>query len=281
MLGPSPVLEEVIITPLLDQHVDMEEEEEEGPGGTIKAPPPGLSDMPIPDPPDLLDAPSFLNVEKPRSTEGTPKADRASKEVTPTPERPIPSSSGLGFSPEPDLPSSPKKSPAGSRYGSIRTKSRPSTVRNKKASDADGYSASDEGAEHPTSRKTTLRPIHAHISTIFDLETADAQPPAKSTREVELEQRLAEMAARVKALEIKLKEASRPASPARSTSASSISERTRKDPGAVEYLLGRLGVVGLDDDGLPRRVGELPGYLFLVGVGVGAVMMRVLFRRAR
>lgn len=280
VLGSSP--EEKVVTPLMDMDSHMEIEEEDERGGTIKAVPPGLTEVSISEQQDENSMTQFLDVVKPQSIEGTPRRDQSRSEVTPTPERPIPTSSGLGFSPDiaPSLPGtvSPAKSPVGSRYSSLRTKGRVPTLRGRRPSTVDGYDTSDEGSGG-TSRKATLRPSHAHISTIFDLEEPQ-EKVAKSVREVELEMRLAEVMERVKLLETKLEEASRPSSPSLSSS-SALSRRSRIGSGPVEYLLGRLGVVGKDDDGLPTRVGELPGYLFLVGFGVGAVMMRVLFGRAR
>lgn len=278
LLGSSS--EEQVVTPLIDLPMDVDSEDEKG--GTIKAPPPGLGDL------NLLgveeeDA-SLLSVEDKRSREGSPVIDRSRSEVTPTPERPIPTSTGLGFSPEhlspPEGTTSPHKSPAGSRYGSIRSKGRVPTLRGKKPPQVDGYDTSDEGLGG-TSRKVTLRPAHAHIRSIFDLEADMKASAGKSKREVELENQLAEVIERVKLLETKLEQASTPPSPALSSSSALSRGRSRTTSGPVEYLLGRLGVVGTDDDGLPTRVGELPGYLFLVGFGVGAVMMRVLFGRAR
>ena len=46
----------------------------------------------------------------------------------------------------------------------------------------------------------------------------------------------------------------------------------------TSYIFGKLGLGGREA-GLPNRVGELPAYLFLVGFGVGAVFVRVLFSR--
>lgn len=40
------------------------------------------------------------------------------------------------------------------------------------------------------------------------------------------------------------------------------------------------GNAGEDNRPLPVRIRELPGYLFLIGVGVGVVVARVLFRRS-
>jgi hypothetical protein len=45
-----------------------------------------------------------------------------------------------------------------------------------------------------------------------------------------------------------------------------------------DSILARLGLLP-DAEGLPVRIRQLPGYLFLVGVGVGAVVVRVFMRR--
>jgi hypothetical protein len=47
-----------------------------------------------------------------------------------------------------------------------------------------------------------------------------------------------------------------------------------------EGILARLGLIP-EQEGLPTRMRELPAYLFFVGMGVGAVMVKVLFSRAR
>ena len=54
------------------------------------------------------------------------------------------------------------------------------------------------------------------------------------------------------------------------------------ETGIASYIFGKLGLrtrQGEDEDGLPNTVKELPVYLFLVGFGVGAVVVRVLFSR--
>jgi hypothetical protein len=52
-------------------------------------------------------------------------------------------------------------------------------------------------------------------------------------------------------------------------------------PDITSLIFGKLGLIGKREDGLPTTVKELPAYLFLVGFGVGAVFVRVLFSRSR
>lgn len=304
VLGSSP--DELIVTPLMvneeigrgesvnlrqadgleeqhgcaEQSSDEEAEDHRGPGGTLKAPPAGLVGPTSPQnrgPSSPGKEDTFLHPTRlgGEHSDGTPRSERGRSDVTPTPERPGPSTGGLGFSPQieddnagPGVGSPPAKpSQATSRYASLRGKGRVPSLRGRIPED--GYDTSDEAST--ANRKVTIRPSHAHIATIFDID-------AKSPREAELERQLAEVLERVKTLETKLEEASRPASPTSST----VSRPNSAPPmtGAMAYVLGKMGLLPADE-GLPTRVGELPGYLFLVGVGVGAVMVRVLFGRAR
>jgi hypothetical protein len=52
-------------------------------------------------------------------------------------------------------------------------------------------------------------------------------------------------------------------------------------PDIASLIFGKLGLIGKGEDGLPTTVKELPAYLFLVGFGVGAAFVRVLFSRSR
>lgn len=286
---------EALVTPLLEHGGYISEGGEIG--GTIKAPPLGLTAETFS--PKLSDAavdslaPMRLHVQR----DGTPRGGRTRTEVTPTPERPGPSSNGLGLSPEAEpspkhiatspvpapshdealSPTSPSGPSTRSRYASLKTKGRVPSLR--QSTNVDGYDSSDEAtAPSQTMRRTTLRPMPAHVGTIFNAE--------KSSREIELEEQLSLAMERVKALETRLELESssqhvhsRPTTPG----SSSISRpQTPMTPmaGAVGFLLGKMGMLPADDV-LPTRVGELPGYLFLVGVGVGAVMVRVLLGRGR
>ena len=266
----------------IEEASDEDGDDQGGPGGTLKAPPAGLAgpDAPAgqlstsPSVEGMVLHPARLSRE---DSDGTPRSERSRSEVTPTPERPGPSTGGLGFSPQSEdgivAPRAesprPKPSPAASRYASLRGKGRVPSLRGRTAED--GYDTSDEASAG--GRKVTLRPSHAHIATIFDID-------AKSPREAELEKQLAKVTERVKVLETRLEEASRPVSPTSPSSTVSRAGTTTPTTGAMGYVLGKLGLLPADE-GLPTRVGELPGYLFLVGVGVGAVMVRVLFGRAR
>ena len=281
LLASSP--EEDIVTPLIEQDIKVgivdedDGEQDEDQVETIKAlpsepiepspPPPYTSPAPGTDTLNP-DYPTRLTVSRCNSTEGTPKADgkRKEREVTPTPDRVLSSPSGLGFSIDDSLEaesnSSPRqeRSPSNSRYSSLRGKGRVPSIRGNLE---DGYTTSDE-APRQGSRRTTLRPTTTSLNKLFEREE-------KTQRELELESQLSQVLDRVKVLEERLAVVSRPGSP---VSDSSVS-------GVMELIFGRVGKRENGDDGLPRRVGELPAYLFLVGFGVGAVMMRVLFGRAR
>jgi hypothetical protein len=118
---------------------------------------------------------------------------------------------------------------------------------------------------------------------------------SKSTREVELERELERLNHRIKALEqrlgepaAKLPEAGEPEAKAtgaepelkamgRELAGGEGGKQLAKLHSRTEGILDRF--LGREGDDLPRTVGQLPGYLFLVGFGVGAVMMRVLFGR--
>ena len=162
-----------------------------------------------------------------------------------------------------------------------------------------GDEADDEKSHLSTARRVTLRPTAADIFS------------AKSEREEEMEKQLAALAGKVKELEEQLV----------SIQARKVEEEQSERLGAVdggedhvpeaedaatelemekaipkdklvkarsgspfdllpEGILTRLGLIP-EQDGLPTRMRELPAYLFFVGVGVGAVMVKVLFSRSR
>jgi hypothetical protein len=89
---------------------------------------------------------------------------------------------------------------------------------------------------------------------------------------MDLEKQISEMSHRLKELEERLESVDK--------AMSASSSITTNDSSSIlsSYLLGRLGLIS-GDEGLPKSVGELPAYLFLVGFGVGAVVVRVLFTR--
>jgi hypothetical protein len=114
------------------------------------------------------------------------------------------------------------------------------------------------GKHYSAARRVTIRPTPRISSrTIF---TA----PQKSERELALELEVTGMKARLEELEGRL------------NNVESTPVFVNQD--MTSYIFGKLGLGG-HKDGLPNRVGELPAYLFLVGFGVGAVFVRVLFSR--
>ncbi|OCF36131.1 hypothetical protein I316_02003 [Kwoniella heveanensis BCC8398] len=161
-----------------------------------------------------------------------------------------------------------------------------------------------EGSRWTAARRVTLRP--GKVQSIFDEGDGDTcmasshigdAPREKGGKMEEQMERLME---RIKELEDKLEAVTIPAStPVESAppsmSSASISESNRRTnekgtkkvtkketPSLLEILgLTRPGAHGSEDDGLPRQVRELPVYLFFVGVGVGAVMVRVIFGSGR
>lgn len=121
---------------------------------------------------------------------------------------------------------------------------------------------------YSSARRVTIRPAPRVSSrAIF------TPAPQKSEREVELETQLEEMKIRLEELEGRL-----------NTVAAEITSNQviGNDAGVASYIFGKLGLrtrQGEDGDGLPNTVKELPVYLFLVGFGVGAAVVRVLFSR--
>jgi hypothetical protein len=135
-----------------------------------------------------------------------------------------------------------------------------------------------------TARRVTLRPTH--VNAVFTLPT-EAQGP--SEREKEMESKMEKLLGRINELESRLSsvEATRakdPVPPTATCLTSPASPTAPKQstspvvavlPDSVPHSFGLIP----PDDGLPTRVRELPAYLFLVGVGVGAVMVRLLLGR--
>ncbi|WVQ93817.1 hypothetical protein IAU59_000895 [Kwoniella sp. CBS 9459] len=162
-----------------------------------------------------------------------------------------------------------------------------------------------EGSRWTTARRVTLRP--GRVQSIFDEGDADTSMASsylddtQSTKGNRVEEQMTKLLERIKELENKLETVAPPADPAMAaTPTSSNSEpdsvsssrqesddkrTTRKVTKKEPTLLEMLGLVksgkGTEDDGLPRRMRELPVYLFFVGVGVGAVMVRVIFGSGR
>ena len=249
--------------------------EDEGAGGTMKAPLPNLvrhqgeggTDEPSPPPPYLspvlgeetaastfpsrLVTTPLLDVQK--------RSDRQS--VTPTPDRlqrtdpwdlarDTPSkviADGVDLATTDPYRvlrrGSVGRRAGGLRQTTLRGKLNASTHDDDKDADDAEYDSSDESRGM---RKVTLRPNRSITES-----NSSTSPSAKSSREVELECQLVQVLERVKVLESRLED---------------DDFQTQKESRA-----GRLA----------ETVGELPGYLFLVGFGVGAMVVRVLLGRRR
>lgn len=218
------------------------------------------------------------------------RSDRSS--ITPTPDRPR-LLSGLGLSPVTpvDTPSkdasrSPhmvkmlqhtttginpyaalrRTSSCNSANGGSRIESVLSSQFPEDETPPPGAAVESERSRYSTSRRVTLRP-----NTVNGLFRKEASLPEQTEREREMETEVASLLGRIVDLESRLDRASRPPSPV-----SPMLAIFR------ESVLDRLGLGPIDpEDPLPKRIKELPVYLFFVGMGVGAVMVRVLFGRAR
>ncbi|WWC58285.1 uncharacterized protein I303_100823 [Kwoniella dejecticola CBS 10117] len=141
---------------------------------------------------------------------------------------------------------------------------------------------SEEGQQVPASRRSKGK-SHGH-----------------SEKEQKMNDQMDMLINRIKELENKLETVTPPPAPAPATlpNTENVTADThgknredsvnrRKPPKGVLDLLGlgsnsgSGGGRGYEDDGLPKSVRELPVYLFLVGFGVGAVFVRVLFGRSK
>ncbi|ORY25188.1 hypothetical protein BCR39DRAFT_545010 [Naematelia encephala] len=184
-------------------------------------------------------------------------------EVTPTPEKPtgIVAVTGLGLSTGDDDTS---ESEIVRKKGSYSTLRRPRPIPHRTESEDDDAVQSETSASRwTTARRVTIKPTSAQ--SVF----------AVPAREKQLQDELAKVLERVRELENKLADIDRPKAVA------AVVPFSPTLGGILETfgLASRAPDEG--DDALPRRIRELPGYLFLVGVGVGAVMVRVLLGRAR
>ncbi|WVQ80341.1 hypothetical protein IAT38_002446 [Cryptococcus sp. DSM 104549] len=176
-----------------------------------------------------------------------------------------------------------------------------------------GVGESDEGegeeeGRWETARRVTIRPSRAGAQSLFTQDDAEEErkreeeaavkvekeksEKAEEEREKEkerkrkeqMEEQMAKLIERIKELETKLDAVTAPPSAATSAAGSIGSAagnelaRARARETTLLDMLG-WGKGEQEDDGLPTRVKELPAYLFLVGVGVGAVMVRVFFGR--
>jgi hypothetical protein len=191
---------------------------------------------------------------------------------------------------------------SGSRAPSLRSM-RQAQAQTIGGREGQGDEADDEMAHLSTARRVTLRPAATDIFS------------AKSEREAEMEKQIADLAGKVRELEeqlVQFREISRQARQQQQEQeqvADSVPDNDREavvegmnhhdeaveeaETGKVvpirpatpfdmlpEGILARLGLIP-EQEGLPTRMRELPAYLFFVGMGVGAVMVKVLFSRAR
>ena len=264
---------------------EPETDEDEGQIGTIKARPapvetntgPSDSSSSATSPPPPYASPN-LGTDDPssplrdRSLPVTPLAPpnggrSASHSVTPTTSREMPTES-----------TSPSIARLAGRQSLGRSTSRRIPKQDQGVETDDERDHPREASSHySTARRVTIKASKPTISSIFSPGTSTsvsspARPYAKTEREIDLENQITEMGNKLKELEERLESVDKAVSA--STQPASIYESSTLS----SYLLGRLGLVN-GDEGLPKSVGELPVYLFLVGFGVGAVVVRVLFTR--
>lgn len=138
--------------------------------------------------------------------------------------------------------------------------------------DADEQDEGSDEGHWETARKVTLRPTRAaaHDSSKADIRPTDK---VKEKEEKKMGEQMAQLMERIKDLEERLQTATSsnvlpPVVPV------NVPPREKKFA-----LLDLLGWSKDEEDDLPRRVKELPAYLFLVGVGVGAIVVGVILRR--
>ncbi|WWC99372.1 hypothetical protein V866_006273 [Kwoniella sp. B9012] len=149
-----------------------------------------------------------------------------------------------------------------------------------------------EGSRWTTARRVTLRP--SKVQSIFDETTSTSTSSSMimdrhshdqgEGDKRKMEGQMEVLMNRIKELEDRLENVT--------STTDDKSPRKRKNRDVVNndnHTRSILDLLGLGssakredgDDKLPRTVRELPVYLFLVGFGVGAVMVRVLFGRSR
>jgi hypothetical protein len=246
--------------PIKEVQVYTDEEEEEGKGGTIK---PNLMRTTVV-PVELSSSGSSASPpsaylssspEKPIDTNQllTPiKEGRSvSHSVTPTPD---PQRVAEYASPIPTA----RLNPIGRQSLGRSTSRKLPIPLLEEGTETDDEHDDGKGKHYSAARRVTIRPTPRISSrTIF---TA----PQKSERELALELEVTEMKTRLEELEGRL------------NNVESTPVVVNQD--MTSYICGKLGLGGREA-GLPNRVGELPAYLFLVGFGVGAVFVRVLFSR--
>lgn len=253
---------------------------------SVSSPPPPYTS---PDP-DTETSPLRLEVQDDRreSLAVTPARQRqgSAHSVTPTPDRPTLSEHEQGGMRGSEARDSSVHSYGDLGLGGARTSHRdPSRRQQSQNEEADDDT--EAVGTFVTARRVTIRPAPNRVSGLFE-------PPTKSRREEEMEKQLKVMMDRIKELEGRLESVetgrqdqhlsgvATESAEQKSSAAGKLVQRPKSPILAMlpEGLIGRMGYrPGDGDDKLPKRVRELPGYLFLVGFGVGAVVMRVLFSR--
>ena len=196
--------------------------------------------------------------------DGTPRASRNTStfsDLSPDSRTPSKSHSARVFVPSP-METSP--TPPEERYTSLQSKLRRS-VRNLRTQ--------NEG-ELDTRRKEKPRP-----SIPESLFSTTAEEKAKTERERELEEQLADVLNRVKSLENRLSEekdesGTTTPTPRNISSPPTPAAEEQKDTAREKSWRDMLALTTFGPDGA-RSVPALPAYLLLVGVGAGAVVLRL------
>ena len=200
----------------------------------------------------------------------TPTPDRLSFPYASIPDTPLDTPSKTDASVSPHMSSMLHQRTAGANpYGALRRSSASGTSTGPRLPSLPSVRSilglDDESGTGQSSRRITIRP-----DPLLGTLHAKSPPGTMTEREKQMEIHVASLLDRIKDLESRLESVSRPASPV--TPVMSL---------FPDVFLDKLGLRSKGEDGLPRTIKELPAYLFLVGVGVGAVIVRVLAGRAR
>ncbi|WVN90940.1 uncharacterized protein L203_106185 [Cryptococcus depauperatus CBS 7841] len=138
--------------------------------------------------------------------------------------------------------------------------------------DADDEHEEIEGGHWETARRVTLRATQPITQKLLKASTSGKlEQEVKGT---EIEKQVERLVDRVRELEQKVE------SVTSIHSTSSVSNNAIQAKTDVSFI-DILGLGKNEGDHLPRKVRELPVYIFLVGVGVGAVLVRICLGRHR
>lgn len=289
---------------------ESESEEDAGRGGTIKPRllPPKAQATPLAlEPSASVSASSSATSPPPPYASGTdtspdklPVSTTSYKDIS-TPLRPAPRSASHSVTPTPDplrtsataanAEQSPVPTPTRARQSLGRSTSRrlPKGLAKDMGAgtetddeyDLDLDTGADAGARsYSSARRVTIRPTPRVSSRSIFADTPNPSQSIKSPRELELEKELDQVKDRLKELEAKFSAVASVPGPA-AVAPDDTKSQVSTAPG-YGYVLSKLGLgagTRTREDGLPNTVKELPAYLFLVGFGVGAVVVRVLFSR--